>query len=587
MARLSLPTAARLPSSLRVDPTNASVQKVLNRLSRASLLNLVLDWLDARNQALCPPLLRRPRRRDPDSSNPDSSPLSEDEDEDGDDDQWADDLYPPARSAADLAKLYTAMQTRKGGKREVVDRVLEGDWRRGLSLYQLAMADLQYLYDHPGTLKWSCFRIARLQTPAHEDDVDDASDGGGRGAVKLDRESLHVPRFHPSTFLRNLQAEVLPDVKAHYNFDRPRGQPLLLLRIFVLDSPYNTDLAVSSTATTTAGSGPDSATTTSFDASRTIYVAFPDASPHIFVSKQSSSSSSPAAAAAMTATATTKPTAAEARSLRALVVEGIPKALSRPRCRYALRPTALQTRNLGAMLAARGAGRGNAAQAGWGVYAADGPRDAARDSPLAVALPTPPRDDDDDDDDDNDNGGEGGKENRDPDGAARSSTKTVGSEGTVAPTSHVGGGGRKRPHEAATGLRQQGEEEERRRKARRRAAAARFGDSARVGDGRGVERMEVVLDDEAFPRGSLPSPGGEDGEDAGDAADEEEEAWRPQVRLVLHGAHVFAGVRRLVEAGVVDGARAPGWLTGEDGVTTAAVRHGRVRGGRGSGLLAD
>jgi len=71
--------------------------------------------------------------------------------------------------------------------------------------------------------------------------------------------------------------------------------------------------------------------------------------------------------------------------------------------------------------------------------------------------------------------------------------------------------------------------------------------------------------------------------EAGDRDDDGNE-WRPGVRLTLHGPHVFAGLRQLVEAGIVDGERMPGWMTGEEGVTVGAVRHGRIRGHKGSGM---
>lgn len=514
-------------------------------------MSLVLDWLDERNQSLCPPLLRRPD-------------AEEYEDED--------DFYPPAQSLSELRELYEAMQLRKGGRREVVDRVLEGDWRYGLSLYQLAMADLQYLYDHPGSLKWTAYRIQRLQTPGHEDDAE--------GPEIADKESITVPRFHPSTFLQNLQAEVLPDVKAHYNFDRPKGMPLLLLRIFIIDSPYNTDLAVSTRHRGRPGlasSGSSSSATTSFDASRTIYIAFPDASPHIYISKSAN---------AATASSTAGGAAGEAKSLRALVVEGVPKALSRPRERYALKGTGLSTKNLGAMLAVKGAGRANAAGGGWSVYAGTETADLKADNPLQTlkTLPTPPLSD-----------------------------ASSANDDTAENTDY----GRKRrrlvdPDEA---------EDEKQQKRARAAAQARFGDAAKVDDGKGVERLDVAIEDPFPTDTAIPPPDGdydarrgagagepsrrkskgrksildlslsqEDLEDVsnergrGRANEEGEESWAPRVRLSFHGSHVFAGLRQLVEAGIVDGERMPGWMTGEEGVTAGAVRHGRIKGFRGSGV---
>lgn len=526
MAPISIPTTSRLPSSLRLDVASPIVQKTLNRLSRSSLLSISLDWLDESNQSLSAPYL-----------------LREGEDED-DDDQ--DDFHPPAQSLAELRELYADMQTRKGSKREVVDRILEGDWRRGLSLYQLAMADFQYLYDHPTSQKWSAYRIVPLRTPSGDADAEEA--------LKVDKESLVVPRFHPSSFLQNLQAQVLPDVKAHYNFERFKDLPVLLLRIFILDSPYNTNLAATA-------SGGDNLSASS-EASRSVYVAFPDASPHVFISKSQ----------------TVGPvTAGESRSLRTLIIQGIPKALSRPRERYTLKSTSLSTRNLEELLHRRGSGRTSAAGGGWSIYSDD----KKKESPLDTVLPTPPL-----------------------------------SEGENLPSPKPAQGTLKRAASPAT------ERDERAAKRARRVAQARFGDSARTDDGRGVERVDIVIedafpstrsqqkpvarnsnddaDDDAEPRTrTRRSIGGRrsqveellqrerDSED-GDVPSEEEEdysqSWRPNVRVTFHGSHVFAGIRQLVENGIIDGERMPGWMTGEEGVTIGAVRHGRIRGHKGSGI---
>ncbi|KAK4101870.1 CHL4-domain-containing protein [Parathielavia hyrcaniae] len=487
MPRISVPTTARLPSSLRVHPSNPAVTKVLSRLSRSSLLSVALDWLDDNSLALAQPYLR------------------EDEDEDKDE---TDDFYPPAHSPEALRSLYISLQTRKGSKREVLDRITEGDWRQGLTLYQLAMADLQYLYDHPTSQKWSAYRITPLKPPTDPD---------GEEPPQVDLESLTVPRFHPSTFLKTLQTHILPDIKAHYTFDPHKSLPLLLLRIFILDSPYSTSHALRQPS---AG----------IDAScRTVYIAFPDASPHIFISKPQS-----------------RVAAAESKSLRSLLVEGIPKALSRPlqRQRFALRSTNLVTRNLAELVERRGGGRTNSAGGGWSVYADEGGdggsggrKNRERETPLDLVLPSPP----------------------------------LSFSGSEEGEGGDGGGGEKR----AGGLVVGGvveREEERAAKRARLVARARFGGTAVVGDGKGVERVDVVVED-AFPVA-----------DDDEQQDERVQTWRPHVRFTFHGSHVFAGIRQLVECGIIDGERMPGWMTGEEGVTIGAVRNGRIRGHKGSGL---
>ncbi|KAK0626966.1 centromere protein Chl4/mis15/CENP-N [Immersiella caudata] len=477
MSRISVPTTGRLPSSLRVDPSNPAVSKILNRLSRASLLSIAVDWLDENNQSLASPYLHHSE----------SEYDSEDED----------DFNPPARSLSALQELYADLQSRKGSKREVIDRITEGDWRHGLSLYQLAMADLQYLYDHPLSQRWTAYRIAPLKPP-NPDAEDDSP-------PVEDKQSLVIPRFHPSTFLNALQSQVPPDVKAHYSFDRHRILPLLILRIFILDSPYNTSLGLRS-----------SAAATTFDTSRTVYIAFPDASPHVFISKPQSLSTSAASTAG-----------GESKSLRTLIVEGVPKALSRPRQRVTLKATGLVTRNFNELLDRRGSQRTNFAGGGWSIYA----NEKVKESPLDTTLPTPPLSEED---------GDVGEAKR-----------------------------RKRVLSVIE------RKEERERKRARLVAKARFGESGRVDDGKGLERVDIVVED------PFPDIGGtvEDGE-AGDAG----ETWKPYVRFTLHGSHVFAGIRQLVEHGIIDGERMPGWLTGDEGVSVGAVSCGRIRGYKGSGV---
>ena len=166
-------------------------------------------------------------------------------------------------------------------------------------------------------------------------------------------------------------------------------------------------------------------------------------------------------------------------------------------------------------------------------------------------------------------------------------------------------------------------------------ARARFGTSGLVDDGLGVERVDVAIED-PFPQSSSiaaagaearrrPRNGGrekqaggrrstldtalereaallgdsdrdgdDDGQEQAAAAGEDDDvaaaqgqsksSWRPGIKLTFRGTHVFAGIRQLVEAGAIDGERMPGWMTGEEGVTIGAVRHGRIRGHKGSGL---
>jgi len=148
----------------------------------------------------------------------------------------------------------------------------------------------------------------------------------------------------------------------------------------------------------------------------------------------------------------------------------------------------------------------------------------------------------------------------------------------------------------------------------KRVAKGRFGTSALEDDGRGIDRLEVRIDDE-FPdlssiipnrtqrdaeatplearstgqerpkhgRKSYPSLLDQAGSDEEDANLDDSlrsiavtAQWKPDVRISFQGSHVFAGVRQLVEYGVIDGQKMPGWMTGEDGVSIGVVRRGRM-----------
>ncbi|QSZ31943.1 hypothetical protein DSL72_001512 [Monilinia vaccinii-corymbosi] len=516
MAAISIPTTSALPPSQLVPSTNPSVHKLLSRLSRSSLLTLALDWLDQRNQAITAPYLL-----EADDSASD----------------YTQDLYPPHATLESLIELYTSFTTQKGNKRDVLDRILEGDWRHGITLYQLAMADMQYLYDHPSSQKWTALKVVRLSSSSPDHEVSGE-----------EKENTAIPRFHPPTFLQNLQREVLPDVKAHYNLDRHATLPLLFLRIYILDSPYNTSLALSS------GSMKSSM---AFDSSKTFYVAFPDASPYIYVSLHS--------AAGSTGGAT------DTKSLRKLTLDGIPKAFSRPRERYKLEGTGFSTKNLEALCEKKGGGRHNAAGGAWGVYAGEN----KKDNPLNPIMSTP--------------------EDDSPTGEDEESAE----KWKVIPRNM------KRPRE---------EDAPEMVKRRKNIAKARFGNSAKPNDGKGIERLDIRLED-SFPSlaSTTPEPENESTmerkrqknkgrrstiEAELDKLDEEEDderieterdergrdAWNPDVRITFHGNHVFAGIRELVEAGIVDGEKMPGWMTGEEGVSLGVVKRGRVRGFKGSGV---
>lgn len=86
------------------------------------------------------------------------------------------------------------------------------------------------------------------------------------------------------------------------------------------------------------------------------------------------------------------------------------------------------------------------------------------------------------------------------------------------------------------------------KKRMRKVAAGRFGSTGESKDKRVLQRFDVQL----------------------------EEEQGKGIRVGFQGRHVFAGIRQLVEMGVVSGEKMPGWMTGDGNVSVGVVREGRI-----------
>ncbi|KAJ5176365.1 uncharacterized protein N7482_002242 [Penicillium canariense] len=309
------PTTASLPNNLRIPSTTPSLTKTLGKLSRQALLDLALLWLDDRNITSFPPYLQ------PEAEN-------------GIDDEET--LpYPAAETVEEVRQAYEDLQDRKGGKREVLERILEGDWRHGITLRQLAMADLRYMDDHPASLRWTALELSLIESRQKQSANSPVADW-----------SSSIPRTQAATFVKALQQEISPLVKGHYHISRSSTLPLTFLRIFIIDTPYQS---------------PRQTPEIFADSSRLIYVAFPDSCPFIYTSISASTGSKAAPSISSIAT--------DPRSLQRLVREALPKALSRPQERYTLKATALAAKSLPTLLALRGPGRTTAANGAFSIFA--------------------------------------------------------------------------------------------------------------------------------------------------------------------------------------------------------------------------
>ncbi|KAL4986433.1 centromere protein Chl4/mis15/CENP-N [Aspergillus falconensis] len=485
------PTTASLPSNLRIPSTTPSLVKQLGKLPRQSLLDLVFQWLDDRNVNNFPPFLQA------------------DEDENSDDEGLR--PYPAERTLNDVRNAYQELQFRKGGKREVIDRILDGDWRQGITLRQIAMIDLQYLDDHPASLRWTALELTRVgisSTEAEESPITDIS--------------ACIPRIHASTFLNKLQEQISPLVKAHFYLARSSTHPLTFLRIFVTHSPYQNPRQV-----------PD----TLVDSSRVMYVAFPDSCPYVYTSLASTTGSKPTTGAAV---------ATDPRTLQRIVRDAVPKALSLPHQRYALKPTSLTAKNLQALLSLRGPGRSNQATGAFSIFA-----DA-----VLEGSPLDPRPSNTVSPEEHQKQTTYSQPNQEKENKSTGTNKSNDNDtdkNAEAPT----------PQPQIPSRRTRDPElDPRTSKKRKLTVQSRFGISGTSLSSAPLDRLDARL---------LDPPTGDQ-----DADEEQTDAAGLTLSLTFTGTDVISGIRKLAELGIVDAERMPSWMTGEEGVSMAVVRNGRV-----------
>ena len=484
-----MPTTKPLTDSLRLPANSPHVWRTLSKLSRSSLLTLASQWCERENLKTCGPYI-----------------LGDGE---------ADDLdaaYAAAESLAEVEGLYNEeLPARKGSKREVVDRILEGDWRHGISMKQLAMAETQYVLEHQSANRWTALKLA-VQINNDEDSEENEEKTG-----------YQLPRLHAATFIRTLQKEISPVAKAHFYIHQADSLPLTALRIYLHDTPYNTSSALRTIATNGTSK---KAKSNPSEAPKSIFILFSTGTPYIYVSLSSSG---------------TNLTDPESKSLQKFVVEAIPKALSRPSRRYELQPTALTARSLTALLAHRGAERTNSAAGGWSIFVTDSKGRNALDFREEKAKDAKEEVEDDD--------AEADKENA-----------------SALP------GGKKRPFEHTDPT---NNSDLQTRKRLKLLASSRFGDYGLPEDGKNLHSLSVHITD-SFDRRSKPRRTQDEEGLFVEADAEEGESWKPDVKISFQGSHVFAGLRMLVEKGVLDGERMPGWMTGEAGVSVGIVKDGRI-----------
>ncbi|KAK5943953.1 chromosome loss- protein [Knufia obscura] len=298
----------------------SAIAKSLSRLSRQKLVDLCATWSKS---SKCDPYL---------SSNRDILESNEE-----------DYLHEPARSRQDLKHVYEALKDDTSdlghlSKRDIIDRIVDGDWRRGLSYEQLASIDFANLEENDTTLRWSALKLVPLRSGSEEQ--------AERPSKRRKAEHSVMPRYPEITaaiFVQNLKQHIGPLVKAHYQIHRIAALQLSVVRLYIT---RNTPFAPLSGNVPRQGK-------VATDAARTMFIALPDSCPYVYVSVSASTASKGHGKADSSSAGTKVDVAATKR----VVLEAIPKALSRPQQRWSLETTKLTAKSLQAMTLLRGSGK--------------------------------------------------------------------------------------------------------------------------------------------------------------------------------------------------------------------------------------
>jgi central kinetochore subunit Mis15/CHL4 len=300
----------------------------LNRLPRDAIIDLALSWLSDKKSA--PPYLTANRE--------------------GFEAEEEDYLHTPASTVVELRRIYQDFRhvNSTASKRDIIDRIVDGDWRRGLSLHQYATVDFAHLKQCDKALRWSALKLVPLgtQSQANSDD----NDSPPLKRRKIDHTNgLTYPQVSPKSFLAALRTEISPLVKAHYHLHRmPSPYKLTILRIYINpNSAFSLKHAKIPRRAKHA-----------IDAGRIIYIAVPDSCPFIYISLSGSSSSTSTSTGERAKNAREVKEKALAKidvtATKRLILEAIPKAFSRPQQRWCLDATKLVARSLKAMCELRG-----------------------------------------------------------------------------------------------------------------------------------------------------------------------------------------------------------------------------------------
>ncbi|RPB05177.1 CHL4-domain-containing protein [Choiromyces venosus 120613-1] len=315
--RKSSTTANALPDILRIAYTPPA-RRLLSRLSKASLVELSLGWLGSTKVNLT---------------------RVEDDDEEVDEEDEELDMEV-------VRGIYEGFGRNKSVRaKEVVERIVEHEWRDGLTLGMVAELDFRCwalptipgwrriwadekeidLLDHPSNQKWTSAQLYPLSKP-----------------TTTTTTSTSKTTFHPKTFAHTLSTLLRPLVSPHYYITHHPSLPIHMLRIQLHPS--------SSSSPTT--------TTLTLPANKQIFwLAFPESTDgyvfHTLPSTTTTTSSSPSSAGT---------------ALPEIVRESIATAVSKRGQHYGIRAARMSAKTLKAVAYHRGGEGDGGMLGGWSIF---------------------------------------------------------------------------------------------------------------------------------------------------------------------------------------------------------------------------
>ncbi|KAK9450150.1 centromere protein Chl4/mis15/CENP-N [Limtongia smithiae] len=202
---------------------------ILMRMSRDTLIELVMGWLDLEDNMNWPHHIGE-----------------DDEDERRYEDLEYEDIQERRRKRAigedenynaicrdavmAVRGAYEFMQEARYSKKEITERMVNVDWSRGFNMRQVANIEFEYLFEKPLCMKWTASAVSLISpnsTGSHDKE---------RMSAVLGLRPASLSTVHAPTFVKHLKRALHSLIDNHVHVIQHRTLPLALVRIQLHDS---------------------------------------------------------------------------------------------------------------------------------------------------------------------------------------------------------------------------------------------------------------------------------------------------------------------------------------------------------------